>query len=490
METIIICSFYLLLSLNIISGLILIPYPINMLLLAISSRNWVDPVAKSHYKDNELPSVTIQLPVYNESKVIKSTLTEITKLLYPKNLLKFQVLDDSTDHTSSIISSEVAKLTNKGFNFEIIHRENRDGYKAGALENGIKSITSEFIAIFDADFQVNPLFLEQIIHYFKSNERIGAVNARWDHSNLDFSLFTKAMSIGLDQHFLVEKPGRKQRNAFMNFNGTGGVWRKSVIEQSGGWSSRTLAEDLDLAYRAQMLGFDILYIRDATNRQEIPPTLRCWIIQQSRWSKGFSQNIIKNLKLFLSGNHDKSRVQGILHLTTYMVPLMILINTITGSFLLYFSQYRADSVFVFGILFSIATICGIITYMITIVRANRPLWHMLLIPLFLFWGAGLIVRMGFGTITGLFFQGGEFVRTPKFHLLDNKTIQSIKIREEIPLDKIFFIEIVYLFILLIGFIRSLGLGGSFLSQSLYYVFLIFSILNLLISEILHAFFSQ
>ena len=489
MEIIIELFFYLLLSLNLISGVLLLPYPLNMLLLAYSSRNWKDPAPKSQYSNNELPSVTIQLPVYNEPKVIKSTLEEITKLIYPPNLLIFQILDDSTDHTSSIITSEVAKFSKMGFNFEIIRREKRDGYKAGALKNGLKTVTSEFVAIFDADFQVNPQFLNLIIHYFKDNKRIGAVNTRWDHSNLKYSLFTQAMSIGLDQHFLVEKPGRKSRNAFMNFNGTGGVWRKSTIEKSGGWLSKTLAEDLDLAYRAQMLGFEILYLRDVTNDQEIPPTLRCWIIQQSRWSKGFSQNIICNFKNFMTGTHGKSKIQGFLQLTSYLVPFMILINTSTGSFLLFFSQFQPDSVLIFGVLFSIATICGVLAYMTTVTRGNRPIWHIFLIPLFLFWGAGLIVRMAAGTVSGLIYSGGEFVRTPKFHLSDNRDKLG-EIRERIPLDKIFLVEIIYLIILLLGFTKSLELGGSFLSQSLYYVFLILSILNLLVSEILHAFFAQ
>jgi hypothetical protein len=231
-------------------------------------------------------------------------------------------------------------------------------------------------------------------------------------------------------------------------------------------------------------------LKDTVNAQEIPPTLRCWIIQQSRWSKGFSQNLRKNYSHFLKKNNNKSRIQGTLHLTQYFVVLLILVNTISSSILLYFPQFDGDTYFIFGMLFSIGSIFVIITYMITIIRAKRPLWHVLLIPLFLFWGAGLIVRMGIGTISGLIRKGGEFVRTPKFDLSNSKENKIINIREKIPLDKVFLAELAYMLILFLGLIKGLELGGSYLSQAIYYLFLLFSMVNLVISELLHAFFSH
>ncbi|MHA2202654.1 MAG: glycosyltransferase [Candidatus Hodarchaeales archaeon] len=278
--------FLFILSINIISGIFLLPYPINMFFLAISSRKWKDPQIKEYYEESELPNVTIQLPVFNESRIIQRTISNLTRLSYPREKLHIQILDDSTDQTSTILDTEVQSLKKQGINIEVIRRRSREGYKAGALANGLNHGVSEFVVIFDADFQLNPQFLERSIHHFKNNVQLGAIQTRWVHSNLHYSLFTRSMAIGLDGHFLVEKPGRKRRNAFITFNGTGGIWRRSAIEESGGWSSTTLAEDLDLAYRAQMKGYEINYLRDVTNLQEIPPTIRCWIIQQSRWSKG------------------------------------------------------------------------------------------------------------------------------------------------------------------------------------------------------------
>lgn len=482
--------FLFLLVVNIISGTLLLPYPINLFLLAISSHNWKDPTIKEYYEESELPIVTIQLPVYNESRVIRRTLSNLSKLLYPREKLRIQVLDDSTDQTSSIIDVKVSSLIKQGFNIEVIRRSSREGYKAGALANGLKHGVSEFVVIFDADFQVNPHFLEQSIHYFKDNDQIGAIQTRWAHSNLQYSFFTRSMAIGLDGHFFVEKPGRKRRNAFITFNGTGGIWRRSAIEKSGGWSSMTLAEDLDLAYRTQMSGYEIIYLRNVTNLQEIPPTLRCWIIQQSRWSKGFSQNVRKNFFQFWRNSNNKSRFQGTIHLTQYFVPLMILVNTLTSPMLLYFPQFQRNTLFIFGMLFSIAAILGIIAYVIAVVRANQPRRYILLIPFFLFWGAGLVVRMGIGTVSGLLKKGGEFVRTPKFNLVDSQKDSVINIREKIPLDKVFFAELIYIMVLCLGLFKGLELGGIYLLQAIFYLFLLLSVFSLVLSEILHAFTSH
>ncbi|MHA1444581.1 MAG: glycosyltransferase, partial [Candidatus Hodarchaeales archaeon] len=291
--------FSFLLVFNIISALIIIPYPINLLFLALSSKNWEDPSYNYFFQYSELPEVTIQLPVFNEPKIISTTLKNIGNIKYPLDRLKIQILDDSTDETSDIIDRVSKKLIEKGFTVDIVRRSSRDGFKAGALGYGLQQDNSEFVAIFDADFQINPNFLMQTIHYFKNNAKIGAVQSRWGHKNLNYSLFTRSMSIGLDGHFLVEKMGRKRLGAFISFNGTGGIWRRLTIDESGGWKSDTLAEDLDLAYRAQISGYEIVYLMSTVNFQEIPPTIRCWIIQQKRWAKGFSQNIKKNLKRFL-----------------------------------------------------------------------------------------------------------------------------------------------------------------------------------------------
>jgi len=193
------------LGLNIISALIIIPYPVNLLFLALSSKNWKDPTSKNYYQNSELPHVTIQLPIYNEPKIISTTLTNIGNIKYPLDRLKIQILDDSTDETSVRIDELSEKLMKNGFLVDVIRRSSRDGFKAGALSNGLKKDNSEFVAIFDSDFNINPDFLINTIHYFKNNKNLGAVQSRWGHNNLNFSLFTRSMSIGLDFHFLVEK---------------------------------------------------------------------------------------------------------------------------------------------------------------------------------------------------------------------------------------------------------------------------------------------
>lgn len=479
----------LIICLNLISVFILIPYPINLLFLALSSKNWNDPIYHEEYSEVELPHITLQLPVFNESRIIQTTLNHLVNLKYPFNRLKIQILDDSTDNTSEIIDNMVKGLREEGLIIEIVRRDSREGFKAGALKNGLQKDKSEFIALFDADFKIDPSFLIRSIHFFKNNETLGAIQARWGHSNLNHSLFTRAMSIGLDGHFLVEKIGRKRLKAFISFNGTGGLWRRATIDECGGWSSNTLAEDLDLAYRSQLGGYEIIYLTELVNYQEVPPTIRCWIIQQSRWAKGFSQNIRKNIRRFLMSSRGAPRfrtMQGIIHLTQYFVPLMVVVNTTTSTYLLYSSTWSAEAFSILSLLFCITAACGIFAYAIAIIRAGRSWWDILLIPLFLFWGGGLIIRMGVGSIDGLMRKGGIFKRTPKFNLGNEVSSSQRQLREYIPLDKIFFLEILYVIILCAGIVKTLILSGPFLFTAFYYLFLVLSMLNLIISEILHA----
>jgi cellulose synthase/poly-beta-1,6-N-acetylglucosamine synthase-like glycosyltransferase len=476
-------------SFNLISVLFLIIYPINLLFLALSSRKWADPTSSKKYGETELPYITLQLPVYNESRVIQTTLENLLNMQYPFEKLKIQILDDSTDNTSDLINEFIKRLREEVLNVEVIRRDSREGFKAGALRNGLVKDDSEFVALFDSDFKIDPFFLIRSIHYFKNNDTLGAVQARWGHTNMNHSLFTRAMSIGLDGHFLVEKIGRKRLKAYISFNGTGGIWRRVAIDESGGWSSDTLAEDLDLAFRSQLKGYEIIYLTNVINYQEVPPTIRCWIIQQSRWAKGFSQNLRKNFRRFLISAKGEPRFrtfQGIIHLTQYFVPLMIVINTITSTYLFYIPEWNADVFVLFGFLFSFAAICGIAAYAFAIIRARRSWWDILLIPLFLFWGAGLIIRMGVGVIDGLMRKGGIFERTPKFNLKKERIVPHLRIREHIPLDKIILLEIIYILILVIGIFKTLSLGGGYIFTGLYYIFIVLSMINLVLSEIRHA----
>lgn len=480
----------LILGLNITSALIILPYPINLLFLAYSSKKWEDPANRTRYQNSDLPKITIQLPVYNEPKIISTTLRNIENINYPLNHLKIQILDDSNDETSVKIDKLSKKLSEKGFFVDIVRRSSRDGFKAGALENGLMKDNSEFIAIFDSDFHINPDFLMDTIHYFKNNEKIGAVQSRWGHNNLNYSLFTRSMSIGLDFHFLVEKIGRKTLNAFISFNGTGGIWRRKTIDESGGWRSDTLAEDLDLAYRAQLEGYEIIYLTSVVNLQEIPPTIRCWIIQQKRWAKGFSQNLMKNMKRFLllSYNPPSWRlVQGVIHLTQYFVPLMILVNTVTTIILLHSPSIETGYLSTLGVFFTFSAICGVLAYSFSVIRSDRSFWDILLILLFLYWGAGLVIRMSVGAIDGLIRRGGNFERTPKYNINPSQNHSKGITRQYIPIDKIFFLEVLYIFILIAGIFKTLSLGFFFIFNTIYFFFLLLSTTNMVISEILHSF---
>ena len=202
-------------SFNLISVLFLIIYPINLLFLALSSRKWTDPSYSEEYSEADLPTITLQLPVYNESRVIQTTLENLLNIQYPFERLKVQILDDSTDNTSDLIDEFIKRLKEEALIIEVIRRDSREGFKAGALQNGLVKDDSEFVALFDSDFKIDPFFLLRSIQYFKNNNSLGAVQARWGHTNINHSLFTRAMSIGLDGHFLVEKIGRKRLKAYI-----------------------------------------------------------------------------------------------------------------------------------------------------------------------------------------------------------------------------------------------------------------------------------
>ena len=272
------------------------------------------------------PRVTIQLPVFNERYVVKRLVESACRLDYPKELLEIQVLDDSTDDTVEIAKAAVAKMQKRGFNIAHLHREDRTGYKAGALKEGLHSANGEFIGIFDADFVPSRDFLKETIPYFIQPE-VGMVQSRWGHLNRDYSLLTRAQSMGIDGHFGVEQAARAWGSLFMNFNGTAGIWRKKTIEDAGGWQADTLTEDLDLSYRAQLRGWKLEFAPRVVCPAELPVTINAFKTQQHRWAKGSIQTAKKILgELFRAKVPLLVKIQGFLHLTHYMVhPLMLLV---------------------------------------------------------------------------------------------------------------------------------------------------------------------
>ena len=424
------------------------------------------------------------LSIYNEQKVIETTLDSILSLDYPASKLTVMILDDSTDETSSIIDQYLASHL-ISCKVEILRRSNRSGYKAGALAEATLKTSSDLIAIFDADCKVPTSFLRETIHYF-SDPSISAIQTRWEHSNLHYSLFTLAMSVGLDGHFLVEKTGRIRTNGFIAFNGTGGVWRKDAILQAGNWSARTLAEDLDLAFRSQLQSNSILYLPHVTVLQEIAPTLTLWGIQQTRWSRGFTQNLRLHLRDVLTKDHSKNRFQGAIQLTAYLVPFFLLLNILSSSTLLFFSDYTSIQTFliILNTSLAIVSISGLIIYSVAIIRAGRPIWHILLIPLFLFWGTSLIIRIFFGVLQGFIYYGGEFIRTPKFDLFKTSS-NKITTRVKMPLDATIFIESIFLLFIGLTLIKTVELGFQMIFATFFYLYIFFSMLLMFISNVSH-----
>ncbi len=265
-------------------------------------------------KIKPLPFVTIQLPVYNEKYVVKRLIESACNINYPKEKFEIQVLDDSTDETSKIIEKLVLTFKNKGFNIYHIRRNNRKGFKAGALQYGLNFSKGEFIAIFDADFLIPEKFLLETIHYFK-DPKVGLVQACWDYINKDYSIFTKVQSLILDGHFILEHFSINRSGRFFNFNGTAGIWRKKAIIEAGGWSNDTLTEDLDLSYRAQLKGWKFIFLKDLKAFSELPVDVNSFKQQQHRWTKGSVETFFKIFPEILKSKLPlKVKIEALFHL--------------------------------------------------------------------------------------------------------------------------------------------------------------------------------
>src|ERR1700733_1848820 len=297
-------------------------------------------------KFEQLPRVTVQLPMYNEDIVAERIIRASCQIDYPLDLLEIQVLDDSTDHSAVIAREACEQWAAKGFPVKYIHRENRVGYKAGALAEGLKQASGEFIAIFDADFVPPRDILQNVVHYF-TEDKIGMIQVRWDHLNRDASLLTKSQAIFLDGHFVIEHTARNRSGRFMHFNGTAGVWRRKTIEDAGGWQHDTLTEDLDLSYRGQMKGWQFLYLPQFCAPAELPPEIIGFKQQAHRWTKGSCQTAIKLLPRILRSKHLPMQIktEAFFHLTcTVVYPLMVLLTLLMyPSFFSIYGPFQSQS---------------------------------------------------------------------------------------------------------------------------------------------------
>ncbi|MFI5322177.1 MAG: cellulose synthase family protein [Thermodesulfobacteriota bacterium] len=375
------------------------------------------PVPKSRFKT--LPPITIQLPVYNEMYVVERLISSICKIDYPAELLEIQVLDDSTDRTVEIASMRVNEFKNLGHDISYIHRENREGYKAGALREGLKSAKGELIAVFDADFIPPRDFLKNTVDFF-SDPEVGMVQVRWGHVNLDYSSLTRAQAILLDGHFVIEQTARYNGGMFFNFNGTAGVLRKECIETSGGWQHDTLTEDLDLSYRAQLTGWKLVYLRETTADAELPVDMNAFKSQQHRWAKGGVQTALKILpQIFRRKDISfKIKSEAFFHLfgnISYLLLLVLLLLMFPMG--LFWSKIGWDSGIVINV-FAIAagTLSFVLFYIITVREVHGMNWlrYLRYVPLAISVGVGMAVNNSKAVLEALFGINSEFRRTPKF----------------------------------------------------------------------------
>jgi cellulose synthase/poly-beta-1,6-N-acetylglucosamine synthase-like glycosyltransferase len=374
---------------------------------------------KPHKRYTRLPKVTVQLPIYNEMYVAKRLIDSVCELDYPHDLLEIQVLDDSVDNTSLIAVKSVNLQKSKGIDIEYYHRVSRDGFKAGALENGLKYSSGELVAIFDADFIPPRDFLKKTVDYF-CDDNVGIVQTRWGHLNRNYSSLTKAQSILLDGHFVVEQFSRFNGGYFLNFNGTAGILRKKCIEQAGGWQHDTLTEDLDLSYRAQMKGWRAVYLNDVVVDAELPVEINSFKSQQHRWAKGGTQTAIKLLPSLLRSRNIDTRVkiQCIFHLLgNISYPLLLLLILLMIPLAYLWSTIGWENVILFNIIAITAGTLSVFNFYLTAVRSvygSKWTQFAKYIPLSIALGSGLAINNTKAVLEALFKRDTDFNRTPKF----------------------------------------------------------------------------
>ena len=368
------------------------------------------------------PTITIQLPIYNERYVATRLVDAVCQQDYPKDKMRIMVLDDSDDDTVGTMSNTVKKYQNLGFDIQHIRRGTRNGYKAGALKHAMKSTTSEFVAIFDADFIPPAWYLKKAIpHFTKSN--IGLVQCRWGHINENYSALTQAQALNLDFHFLIEQKAKSNSNLFMNFNGTAGIWRKECIDDAGGWHTATLVEDLDLSYRAQMKGWKCLFLPDIVVDAELPVQMNGAKRQQFRWAKGSIQCAVKLLGDILLKRKIAfdAKLQAFIQLTRHIVFPLMLIQFITLPILLASEVNLYIVSFLPALTLATYLAMGPGAYLLVINKMYKNNWkgHAKALPYLLVYSIGMSVNNTVAVFDGVFGKKNEFLRTPKYGIVTN-----------------------------------------------------------------------
>ena len=410
---------------------LLVPYFIVLLVLAsygihryvmvyLYYRHRKNRIAGPASKFAELPRVTVQLPIFNEQFVVDRLVEAVCRLNYPKEKLEIQVLDDSTDETVAVSAAAVERYAALGYDITLHHRTNRSGYKAGALQAGMNVCRGEFIAIFDADFVPPEDFLQRTVHYF-SDPKIAMVQTRWSHINRHYSFLTEVESILLDGHFVLEHGARSRTGTFFNFNGTAGMWRRSAIEDAGGWQHDTLTEDTDLSYRAQLKGWKFIYLPELECPAEVPVEMTAFKTQQARWAKGLIQTSMKILpRVFRSNVPLKVKVEAWYHLTANIsYPLMIALAVLLlPAMIIRFYQGWFQMLYIDLPLF-LASTCSISSFYLVCQRELFPkTWARTYkyLPFLMALGIGLTITNAKAVIEALLGKQSAFARTPKYRV--------------------------------------------------------------------------
>ncbi|MFH1194202.1 MAG: cellulose synthase family protein [bacterium] len=411
---------------------VLVTYIISLsILFLFASHGFVMVYYHRKYKKNEpkegldqvdYSRVTIQLPLYNELYVADRLINAVCEIDYPKDKMEIQVLDDSTDETVGIVANIVKQKQALGFDIKHVHRVNRSGYKAGALKEGLVTATGEFVAIFDADFIPKKDFLKKTMKYF-TNDKIGMVQSRWEHLNEDYSILTRVQALALDGHFVIEQTVRNKAGFFIQFNGTGGIWRKECIEDSGNWQADTITEDLDLSYRAQLRGWKFIYLRDFTTPAELPSEMNALKAQQFRWTKGAVETAKKILPLVWKSKMPfRIKFHSTIHLTSNIVfPFILLAGILNVPLIFIKNAGPYEHFFNFMAIFVIAFISSFIFYLFAQKDVHED-WRkkIALFPIFMAGSMGFALNNTRAVIEGLMNRKSEFVRTPKFKIVDKK----------------------------------------------------------------------
>ena len=378
------------------------------------------PQPLSHFE--QLPIITVQLPLFNEIYVVERLLKSVSELDYPRERLQIQVLDDSTDETRHLTASCAQRLTERGFDVELIHRTDRVGYKAGALEAGLATARGDFVCILDADFVPQPELLRSTVHFF-TDPKVGMIQTRWGHINRGYSLLTRVQAMFLDGHLLLEQVARSRSGRFFNFNGTAGLWRKSCIAESGGWQHDTLTEDLDLSYRAQLAGWKFVFLTDVVTPAELPVDMNGFKSQQHRWTKGSIQTCKKLLpRIWRSGLPLPIKIEATGHLTSNFAYLLlaclcVLLHPSTGG-----PQSGWLRMFLLDVPIFLSASVSVAVFYICAQRELHPrTWmkEILLLPALIALGVGLSINNARAVLEAVFNHPSEFKRTPKYGI-ENK----------------------------------------------------------------------